>query len=388
MLLALACVQFTHIMDFMIIMPLGQQLMRLFEIGPDQFSNIVSSYTISAGIASFLSSFVVDKFDRKKALLFVFSGFTIGTFLCGISPNYHILLFARMFAGAFGGVSAALILSIIGDTIPHERRASAMGVVMAAFSVASVFGVPFGLFLANKFSWNAPFLFIAGAGIVIVFLILKFIPSITTHLTGDKKLSFEFLTGLFKDNNQLRALLLMILLMLGQFTVIPFISPYMVSNVGFTEMQLTWIYLLGGGVSIFSAPLIGRWADKAGKFKVFSIFIIISIVPLFLITHLPRVAIPLALSVTTLFFITSGGRSIPGMAMITSSVPARTRGSFMTINSSVQQLAAGLAAYVSGRIVVKQPNGELLNYGWVGVIAIVASLFCLLVAYRLRPAEN
>lgn len=388
LLLTLACVQFTHIMDFMIMMPLGPQLMRLFHIMPEQFSYIVSSYTFSAGIAGFLASFVIDKFDRKNALLFVYSGFTIGTFFCGVAPSYELLLIARMLTGAFGGVSGALVLSIVGDAIPHERRASAMGVVMAAFSVASVFGVPFGLFLATHYTWNAPFLFIAAVGTIVVFLITRSVPSITSHLTGNRKISFDFIKGLFKDSNQLRALLVMILLMLGQFTVIPFLSPYMVANVGFTEKQLTWIYLLGGGVTIFSSPLIGKWADRSGKMKVFTVFILISIIPLFLLTNLPPVAIPLALCITTLFFITSGGRSIPAIAMITSSVPAKTRGSFMTINSSVQQLAAGAAALISGFIVTKDSSGKLIHYPYAGYIAIISSLLCLYVASKLKPATN
>lgn len=388
LLLTLACVQFTHIMDFMIMMPLGPQLMRLFAITPEQFSYIVSSYTFSAGIAGFLASFVIDKFDRRNALLFVYSGFTIGTFFCGIAPNYHLLLIARMLTGAFGGVSGALVLSIVGDAIPHERRATAMGVVMAAFSVASVFGVPFGLFLATHYVWNAPFLFIAGAGLLITFLVSRYVPSITSHLTGNKKISFDFIRGLFREPNQLRALLLMILLMFGQFTVIPFLSPYMVANVGFTEKQLTWIYLLGGGVTIFSSPMIGKWADRAGKLKVFTVFILISIIPLFLITNMPSVAIPVALCITTLFFITSGGRSIPAMAMITSSVPAKNRGSFMTINSSVQQLAAGAAALLSGFIVIENPSGRLLHYPVVGYIAIASSLCCIWIASRLKPVTH
>jgi MFS transporter, DHA1 family, inner membrane transport protein len=388
LLLTLAAVQFTHIMDFMIMMPLGPQLMRLFQIDPGQFSYIVSSYTFSAGIAGFLASFVIDKFDRKKAILFVYGGFTIGTFFCGMASSYHLLLIARMLTGAFGGVSGALVLSIVGDAIPNERRASAMGVVMAAFSVASVFGVPFGLFLATHYSWNTPFIFIAAVGLLINILIVKYIPSITAHLTGSKKLSFEFLGDLFKSRDQLLALLLMIMLMLGQFTVIPFISPYMVANVGFTEKQLTWIYLIGGGVTIFSSPLIGKWADKVGRLKVFTVFIFVSLIPLFGITNLPRVAVPVALCVTTLFFITSGGRTIPAMAMITSSVPGRIRGSFMTINSSVQQLAAGVAALVSGLIVTKDSAGHLHHYSIVGYIAITASLLCLLIAPRLKPAEG
>ena len=390
LLLILATVQFTSIMDFMIMMPLGPQLMRLFHITPQQFGFVVSAYTISAGIFGFLAAFIIDKFDRKNVLLVIYIGFTIGTFACAMAPTYTFLLLARILTGAFGGVIGALVLSIVGDAIPFERRATAMGTVMAAFSVASVFGVPFGLFIANKFDWHAPFFFLAIIATLVAALIYFFIPKMNTHIQEKKQgtNTFVILTDILKNNNQLRALLLMILLMMAQFSIIPFISPYMVSNVGFTEHQLAYIYLLGGAFTIFTSPLVGKLSDKFGKAKIFTIFVLISVFPLFLITNMGRAPIPLALVITTIFFITVGGRIIPAMTMITGTVAPRNRGSFMSINSSVQQLTAGIAAFIAGAIIQKSKKGELLNYEYVGFIAITASLLCIIIARKLKSVDS
>lgn len=387
LLLTLAAIQFTSIMDFMIVMPLGPQLIRLFQINPRQFSFIVASYTFSAGIIGFMAAFVIDKFDRKKALFIAYIGFIIGTLACAMAPTYHFLLAARILTGAFGGVLGALIMAIIGDTIPFERRGAAMGTVMAAFSIASVFGVPFGLYLANLFSWHAPFYFLGIVGSVNIIFITLFVPSMDSHKENRTKNPFEIIGNITSDKNQLFALLFMMLLMLGQFSIIPFISPYMVSNVGFSEHDLTYIYLIGGGLTIFSSPVIGKMADKYGKLRVFTVFACIVIIPLALITNLHRVAMPLVLMTTSLFFVCAGGRMIPASAMITATVKPQNRGSFMSINASVQQLSSGLASFIAGAIIVKGADGELYNYQYVGYIAIAATIIAIFVARKLRVVD-
>lgn len=390
LIFVLAAIQFTHIMDFMIMMPLGPQLMRIFNINPTQFGLIVSAYTFTAGISGFLGAFLIDRFDRKKAVQFMYLGFTIGTIACALAPNYYLLVFARAFAGMFGGVMSALILSIVGDTFTYERRASAMGAVMAAFSFASVLGVPFGLYLANTFSWHAPFFFIGGLGIIVFVLITLIIPQMNSHIKKDVKPSspLQVITNITKNNNQLRALFFMVLLMFGQFSIIPFISPYMVKNVGFTEHQLMYIYLIGGGLTIFTSPLIGKMADKFGKAKVFTIFAVLTVFPLFLITNMPQIAIGWALVVTSMFFVTVGGRMIPAMTMITSTVKPANRGSFMSINSSVQQLSASLASFIAGTIIMENTDGKIEHYNIVGYIAIVAGIIAIFIGRKLKVADG
>lgn len=390
-LLILATINFTHIMDFMIMMPLGPQLMRLFDINPQQFGMIVSAYTFSAGIFGFAGAFFVDKFDRKAVLLTAYAGFTLGTFACAMAPGYVLLVAARIFTGAFGGILSALVLSIIGDAIPAERRGAAMGLVMAAFSVASVAGVPFGLYLATLLSWHAPFYLLGAVGLVITALIWRFLPSMRGHIISKKAVRvspLQVIASVTSDRNQMMALLLTSLLMLGQFSVIPYISPYMVANVGFTEAQLTYIYMIGGLFTIFSSPIVGKWADRKGKFPVFRMFILLSLIPIFLITHMPPIAVPVALLVTSAFFICSNGRMIPSMAMVTSTVKPQSRGSFMSFNSCIQQVSAGVASYVAGMIIHKTETGAMLNFDYVGYLAIGFSLVSIWIAQKLKPVDE
>lgn len=381
LLLTLALIQFTHIVDFMILMPLGPQLMRLFAITPREFGLLVSAYTFSAGISGFLSAFFVDRFDRRQILLWLYAGFCLGTLACALAPAYPILLIARILSGCFGGVLSAAVLAVVGDAIPMERRGTAMGLVTSAFSAASVLGVPLGLYLASLFDWHAPFIFLTVLSLGVFALIFKGIPSLNAHLAVPQRHNPLLILGsVLESPPQLWALVLTVFMMIGQFAIIPFISPSMVANVGFTEAQLTWIYLFGGAVTLITGPLIGRLADRHGKIKVLSLFFLLSVIPQFWITHLGPTALPLALLLTTSFFIVSGGRMIPAMALITGTVEPQRRGSFMSIQSSVQQLSAGAASLLAGMIVVKDAQGHLLNYGVIGWLAAVTSLLCILMA--------
>lgn len=390
LLFALAAVQFTNVMDFMIMMPLGPQLMRTFNINPAQFSLVVSAYTFSAGIFGFISAFFIDRFDRRKAIMAVYIGFVIGTLFCGISSSYTLLVLARIFTGMFGGMLGALVLSIIGDAIPLERRATAMGSVMAAFSVASVVGVPFGLYLATTFNWQMPFLLLAFLGLIVLFLVFKFVPEMKGHFDTSisKPNPLKFVVSIAGNRNQLMALGLMVFMMLSQFSYISMLSPYMVSNVGFTEHDLTYIYLLGGIATIFSSPIVGKMADKHGRAKIFTIFTVLMTGPTLYLTSIGVTPIGIVLAVTTFNFIFIGGRMIPGSTMITATVLPQNRGSFMSINSSIQQLASGLGAFVAGLIVYKNSNGELINYNIVGYMAVLASIISIVLANKIVAVDT
>jgi predicted MFS family arabinose efflux permease len=390
LLITLAAINFANIMDFMIMMPLGKTLMDTLHITPKQFSLVVSSYTFSAGTSGFFSAFIVDRFDRRDFLRFLFVGFLLGTLACGLAPTYELLLAARIFTGLFGGILGALILSIVGDVVPFERRGQAMGMIMAAFSMASVFGVPFGLFISAYFDWHAPFIFLAICGLPIMYLIWKYVPSLTGHIHKAEKSfnPFVILGKITADKNQRKAITMMMVLMFGHFSIITFMNPYLEGNVGFTEIEVGYVYAVGGAFTFFSSPLIGKWADKYGKLKIFSIFICLCVIPVFLITNMPKVEIWMVLIVTASFFVFSGGRFIPAQAMVTSTVNPENRGSFMSISSSLQQISAGVAAYVAGIVVLKQPDGTFIHYDWVGYMSIAATLFCLYLARRIRTADG
>ena len=386
LLWTLAAINFIHIVDFMILMPLGPQLMRIFDIGPSEFSLLVSSYTFSAGISSFFGAFFLDRFDRKKILVWVYVGFTIGTLGCALSPSYGILLAARVLSGVFGGLTSALILAIIGDVIPNERRGRAMGLVMAAFSFASVMGVPIGLFLASLSSWHTPFYILAGLAILSFGMIFKFIPPINEHLGKEIKRPrpMEVISRVTSNSNQMRAIGLSVMMMFGQFMIIPFLSPYNVANVGFTEMQLTYVYIAGGAFTIFTSPWVGKLSDRHGKLRIFTIFMLLNLIPIGIITHLGITPIPLVLMVTTLFFVTSNGRYVPAAAIITGTAKAENRGSFLSFNSAVQQMAAGFASFGAGIIIGENELGQLTNFNIVGYLAIFFSVLCIPLARRVK----
>ncbi|WP_316929224.1 MFS transporter [Nitritalea halalkaliphila] len=270
-----------------------------------------------------------------------------------------------------------------------------MGFVMAGFSVASVFGVPFGLFIASLTNWHAPFFFLAGVSLVILVLIVRFVPQVRGHLeTGSTRPSpLQVIRRVTGNPNQMKAITLTIFMMLGQFSIIPFISPYMVANVGFTDMQLTYIYMAGGALTIFTSPWVGRMTDRHGKVKIFTIFMVLNLLPIAVITHLPATPIVYALLITSLFFVTSNGRMVPAAALITGTAKPENRGSFLSFNSAVQQLASGLASFIAGLIIIEGADGSLMHYDRVGYFALFFSVCCIPLIRRIRevpagaPAE-
>lgn len=381
----LASLNFTHILDFMIMMPLGNYLMPHFKIDAQFFSWIVASYPVTACVSGLIAAFYVDQFDRKKVLLFAYTGFLIGTLCCGLAPDQYLLMAARILTGFFGGLIGAQVLSIIADTFAYEKRGRAMGTIFMAFSVASVFGVPFSLYLANKISWHAPFIFIAILGVPIIFLIAKYLPAQRHHLEP-KELSaerfkpnvFKVLQETFSNRSQVIALLMSGCLMLGHFMIIPFINPYMEFNVGFSKQQTPLIYMVGGVCALLTSSLIGKLADKHGKFKIFSICLIISLIPIFIITDMPAIPFYAVLSVFGFWFTFSTGRNIPAQAMISTVVNPAQRGQFMSFNSSFQQLFTGMASIIAGFVVSQDSQGRIMHYnrlGYLSVAIVFGTLF-------------
>jgi predicted MFS family arabinose efflux permease len=355
----------------------------------------VASYTISAGVAVLLSAIFIDKLPRRKSLLIVYLGFMLGTLVCGISNSYFTLMLARMLTGIFGGVLNALILSTVGDSFPIEKRAGAMGVVLTAFSAAAAFGVPFGIYLASLGDWNWPFFVIVILALPLWFGMFYFVPAgekTVKPKDAVKEAYFEVFLRVLRNPNQLTALGMSLALVLGQFMIIPYISPYMVGNIGFSQMQLVYIYLCGGLSTLVTGPIIGRLADKYGHKRLFLIFAAFSILPLLLVTHLPKVALPLALVASTLFFIFISGRIIPSSTMVISSVETRFRAGFVSINTAMQQFAAGLAATISGsvvtEIVVEDATVKAISgYHLVGYMAVALTLLAMFLGSRLKAVN-
>jgi len=386
LLFILAMIQFAHIIDFMIIMPLGAQFMEIFDITPQQFSFIVSSYALAAFVAGLFSAMFIDQLDRKVALLILFIGFTIGTFACAMADSYHYFLLARGFTGAFGGVLSGLILAIIGDAFPFEIRGRAMGILMTAFSVASVVGVPAGVYLAATYNWRMPFIVVGGFSVLLTFMIFFFVPSLRKHIEEGKNRPhpLKVFSDILIDPNQVKALLFSIILMLGHFTIIPFIAPYMQLNIGFSDYQVTYIYLIGGGLTAVLLPLFGALSDRFGHMTIFTIASGVALLSIAALTNLETDSIAIALMVTSSYFVVASGRSVPATTLVTSVVKPENRGSFMSVRSSANELALFLSSFIAGAIVIKNADGSLGNYHYVGFIAIFMSVIAILLGRQLK----
>lgn len=387
LLFILAGIQFTHIVDFMIIMPLGPTLMRFFLIGPKEFGLLVSSYTLSAGVSGLLSIFYVDKFDRKHVLLLTYLGFILGTLFCGLADTYIWLILARVATGAFGGVTNATIFSIVSDIIPFERRGKASGIIMSAFSLATVLGVPIGLLIASQWNWKTPFLILVLLCIIIWIISFVILPNVREHLSAEVQKAHHTLFALLKDKNVILAFLFMSSLMLAGFSVIPFISPYLVANVKILESELSYIYFVGGVTTLFTANLIGKLADKLGKKETFLTIASISTIPIGLITNLGQVGLVLTLGVTTLFFVFVSGRMVPAIAILSSVVSSEKRGIFLSLNTSVQQFASAFASFLSSSIIGKNFHEELTNYWMVGIVGLIFSFVSIYISQKIKIIE-
>jgi DHA1 family inner membrane transport protein len=387
-LLILAAVQFTTIVDFMIVMPLGPQLMRTLDIGPAEFGLVVSSYTFAAGVAGLVASSIIDRFARRTTFIVLYSGFLLGTLFCAIAPDYQLLIAARVLTGAFGGILGGMSMAIIGDVFPENRRGRATGSLMTGFSLASVAGVPLGLFLGTSYGWHIPFVALAIGGIPALLLTPLALPPLNAHVGKLHAHPLRSLVETFSHVNHLKAFALIVALMVSSFTVFPYLSAYLVSNVGMTEEQLPLVYIAGGALTLFAAPVVGRLADRYGKLTMFRLIAPGSALLLLVITHLDSAGTFVAVAVFGALMVCNVGRMIPAMAMVTSSVEPRRRGAFLSANSSVQHIAAGLGSYLGGLIVTQAPDGRLDHFGTVGWIAAGSTLLSLWLAGRVRMADQ
>ncbi|MCH2193280.1 MAG: MFS transporter [Kordia sp.] len=368
---------------------MGSQFMSIFNITPKQFSLIVSTYAFSAAFFGLISAMFIDRFDRKTALLFNYIGFTIGTLACSFAPDYYTLLAARCITGAFGGVLAALVLAIVGDVIPFERRGMAMGIVMTAFSVASVVGVPVGIYLAALYGWTVPFLAVGIISAIVTVVMFFTLPQMRGHLTNSMERTnpFRNILNIFLNPNQAKALLFSISLMFGHFMIIPFIAPYMQLNVGFTDFEVTYVYAVGGTLTVFLLPLAGKLADRFGHLKIFTWSSILALGSIYAITTLPVVAVWVGICVTSTYFVVSSGRNVPATTLITSVVKTENRGSFMSVRSSINELALALSSFIAGSIITENTDGSLNNFLYVGLLAMLMSVVAIFVGRMLKTVS-
>ncbi len=378
----LAFLQFTVILDFMIMSPLGAMLMPALKIDPKQFGLVVSVYAFSAGAAGLMAAGFADKYDRKKLLLFFYAGFILGTFLCGIATSFEFLLVARTVTGLFGGVIGSIVFAITTDLFPLSMRGRVMGFVQTAFAASQILGLPVGLYFSNHWGWHAPFLMIVIVSLLVGIFIVAYLKPIDLHLklNADKN-AFHHLKTTLSTPRYLFAFAATALLSTGGFMLMPFGSAFTVNNLGINIDKLPIIYLISGICSIFIGPIVGRISDRFGKYPTFIFGSVFGMIMVVIYTNLGVTPLHIVILVNALMFLGIFSRMIPSQALMSAIPTPESRGSFMSISSSLQQIAGGLASIIAGLIVVQRTDGFLEHFDVLGYILVGTSLICLVMLY-------
>jgi predicted MFS family arabinose efflux permease len=383
----LALVQFTIILDFIIMSPLGAIIMPALNITAAQFGVAVSAYAFSAGISGILAAGFADRFDRKRLLLFFYVGFTLGTALCALAPNYHLLLLGRIVTGIFGGVIGSVVLAIVTDLFALHLRGRVMGFVQTAFAASQVLGIPVGLFLSNHWNWHVAFGAIVGLAIITIVAVLLLMRPVDGHLKlKQDKTAFRHLIATVGQPRYTLAFALTTLLATGGYMLMPFGSAFTVYNIGIDIVHLPTIYLVSGLFSIFTGPLVGRASDTFGKFPTFVFGSAVSVVMVLIYTHLGQVSLTTAIVVNVLMFVGIFSRMIPSQALISAIPDASQRGSFSAISASLQQLSGGLGSVLAAAIIAQNADGSLRHFDRLGYIVVATSIVALILMYYVQKS--
>ncbi len=378
----LAFLQFTIILDFMIISPLGAMMMPTLHITPQQFGLAVSSYAFSAAASGLAAAGFADRFDRKRLLLFFYAGFILGTLLCALATTYPLLLMARIVTGLFGGVIGSVVMAIATDLFPLEMRGRVMGFLSSAFSAAQVLGLPAGLFFANHWDWHASFWAIIAVGMPAGLLIAFVMKPVAAHLKLKQERSpLAHLIHTLAEPRYRLAFILTMLLPTGGYMLMPFGTAYIVNNIGLTFAVLPTIYLITGCCTVFMGPLVGKASDSFGKFNIFCFGSLLTIVMVAVWTNLPPAGLATVIVVNVLMFVGIFSRMIPFQALITAIPDVTKRGAFNAISASLQQLAGGFSSALAGAVIIAMPNGRLGHFNWLGYIVMSVSLVSVMLMY-------
>lgn len=386
----LAFLQFTVVLDFMILSPLGNILIEEMSLTPSQFSWVVSAYGFAAGISGFISAGFNDKFDRKKILLFFYTGFLIGTLLCGLAHDFHFLLIARIVTGIFGGVIGSVSLAIVTDLFHFNQRGRVMGFIQMAFAGSQVLGIPAGLALANHYNWNSTFFMIVGIGLLIGIIILFQMKPVDSHLSSQTESNpIKHLLKTIEKREYRIAFLASALLPTGGYMMMPFGTTYVDHNLGLSAEQIPIIFLVTGLGSMITMPLMGRLSDKINKFQLFVGGTILAIIMVTIYTNLPPTSLWIIILVNVFMFVGIMGRVVPSNSLNTAVPDMKDRGAFMSINSSMMLLMGGISSQIAGTIVTQEtPTSPLGNYDILGFVVSGVSVVCIFLVYRVNVIVN
>ncbi len=386
-ILILALTQFSVVLDFMVMSPLGDLLIKDLKITPSQFGLVVSSYAISAGVSGFLTASFADKFDRKRLLLFFYSGFIIGTLLCGLSITYGFLVFARIITGVFGGVISSISLAIVADLFDINHRGRVMGFLQMGFGISQILGIPISLYMANVWDWQAPFYLIVGLAIAIFFAAFFVLKPINEHVKLQRDNPIKHLWNTLSNKQYRIGFLATAFMSLGGYLMMPWGSAYAVNNIGINQSDLPLMFMIVG-VSVFAMmPMIGILSDRVNKYTVFLLASVLMVISILIYTQLPQVSLLVLIVVNVFMMLGIMARMVPSQALTASLPEMKDRGAFMSINSSLQQMAGGIAAMIGGMIVTQKdslsPLGRFDILGYVVIAVILANIFLTWRVYKI-----
>jgi multidrug resistance protein len=380
----LATTLFTVVLDFMVMSPLSDIMMKSLKITAKQFGFAVSSYAFSAGISGLLTAGFADKFDRKKLLLFFYVGFVIGTFLCAFAPTYELLVAARIFTGIFGGVIGSIAMAIVADIFTLQQRGKVMGLMQMGFGVSQVMGIPIGIYIANAYGWRMPFLWIAIMAGLVAFVIFVKLKPVDDHLKIQKEHSaFKHLLNTIAKGSYRVGFMNTALLSIGGFMMMPFGSAFAINNLKVTNEQLPFMFMLTGVATIIVMPLIGKWSDKIDKFKMFATSTLLAVIVVNIYSHYSVTPFPIVLATNVIMMVFIMSRMVPSQALNSAIPNPEDRGAFMSINSSLQQIAGGFGAMLAGFVIVqKSSHAPLEHYDHLAMVASSIMLITIYLTYR------
>jgi predicted MFS family arabinose efflux permease len=378
----LAFLQFTVVLDFMVMAPLGDLLMKTMQLHATEFASAVSAYAFSAGISGLAAAGFADKYDRKKLLLFFYVGFMGGTLLCATANTYEWLLIGRIVTGLFGGVLGSVSMAIVADLFSFDQRGRVMGFVQMAFAVSQVAGIPIGLFLANNWGWHAPFFMIVVISFLTILLIIQWLKPVAAHIKAKSRVNpVMHLKQTIANRSYLLPFLTTALLSIGGFMIMPFSTPFIINNVGISQLDLPIIYVVTGIGSMIILPLIGKLSDKVGKFPTFVGGTVVSMIMVVVYVNLNPIPLWELIVINTVMFAGIMSRMIPSTALMTAVPKMEDRGAFMSVNSSLQQVAGGVASVIAGFIIIQEGTGRLRHFDTLGYVAMGVMIICACLMY-------
>lgn len=372
----LALTQFTVVLDFMVMSPLGDLLMKDLKVKPYQFGIVVSSYALAAGLSGFLTAGFADRFDRKHLLAFFYTGFIIGTLFCGLAASYEQLVLARIFTGIFGGVMSSISMAIVADLFGLAQRGRVMGFMQMGFGLSQILGIPISLFIASKSNWQMPFYMIVGLSVIMLLAIMFILQPVRAHLDKQTDHSaFHHLLATIKNRNYRIGFMATAFMSLGGYFMMPWGSAFAVNNVGISQEELPLLFMIVGVSTFLIMPLIGMIADKINKFQLFMWASITMIFSVLVYVHLGETSLFILIVVNIFMMGGIMARMVPSQAL-TSAVPElHDRGAFMSINASLQQIAGGIAAIIGGKIVWQSnPDAPLMHFDFLGYVVVAVIL--------------